>query len=111
MMDKDKALELMRANRAKANNGVVLRTINLMRHQYERLADVKYALPEIAGGDYKDSINYLHQAGYIRLRLCNTKDVVKEFADIDDYTALEAKLTADGIRLLGGVSNDGMVDV
>lgn len=111
MIDKNKTLELMRANRAKANNGLVLRTINLMRHQYEHLADVKYALPEIAEGDYKDSINYLHQAGYIKLRLRGTKDVVGDFADVDDYTALEAKLTADGIRLLGGAVSDGMVDV
>lgn len=110
MMDKDKKIELMRANRAKANNGAVLRTINLMRHQYERLADVKYALPEIAEGDYKDSINYLHQAGYIRLRNYSNKDVVRDFADVDDYTALEAKVTAEGIRLLGGAVSDGMVD-
>lgn len=110
MIDKNKAMELMRANRCKDNNGAVLRTINLMRHQYERLADVKYALPEITDGDYKDSINYLHQAGYIRLRVCDTKDVVRDFADVADYEALEAKVTAEGIRLLGGVISDGMVD-
>lgn len=109
-MDKNKAMELMRANRAKANNGAVLRTVNLMRHKYERLDDVKYALPEITEGDYKDSINYLHQAGYIQLRVCGTKDAVTEFGDVDDYRSLEAKVTADGIRLLGGVIGDGMVD-
>lgn len=111
MIDKNKAMELIRASRCKANNGAVLRTINLMRHKYERLEDVKYALPELSEADYKDSINYLHQAGYIRLRSYDTHEVIKDFGDIDTYASLESKVTADGIRLLAGVVVDGMVEI
>ena len=107
-MNNTEMLRKMRAGRFVENNGRVLRTINILRHKYEKLQDVKYALDaEMSESEYLDCINYLTEAGYIALR----DTAAKEPANIDDadYTRLEAKVTALGIRLLGGVVDDKMV--
>lgn len=107
-MDKQDMLRRMRAGKFIDNNGQVLRTINILRHKYERLQDVKYAL-EISESDYLDSINFLSEAGYIHLRDVGSKQTAT-IAD-SDYDQLEAKLTEKGIRLLGGEIHDQMVKV
>lgn len=48
-------------------------------------------------------------AGYIKLRHVTTREEL-HLEDADDYTDLEAKVTATGIRLLGGEIHDRMVD-
>lgn len=105
-MDNQAALRKMRAGKFIENNGCVLRTINILRHKYERLKDVKYAL-DMSEQEYLDSINFLSEAGYIHLRDVVTK-LTATIADTD-YDQLEAKLTEKGIRLLGGQINDQMV--
>lgn len=107
-MDNNEMLRKMRAGRFVENNGRVLRTINILRHKYEELKDVKYALDtEMSETEYLDCINYLTESGYISLRDIATK-APANIADAD-YTRLEAKVTALGIRLLGGAINDEMV--
>jgi hypothetical protein len=58
---------------------------------------------------FLDCINYLSQEGYIVLRLIS-HDKPAQLAD-HDYTELEALVSSKGIRLLGGVICDEMVDV
>jgi hypothetical protein len=107
-VDNDEMLRKMRAGRFVTNNGIVLRTINILRHKYEQLKDVRYALDtEMSETEYLDCINYLTEAGYIALRDIATKEPAN-IADAD-FTRLEAKVTALGIRLLGGAINDEMV--
>lgn len=107
-MDNNEMLRKMRAGRFIENNGKVLRTVNILRHKYEKLKDVRYALDtEMSETEYLDCINYLTEAGYIALRDIASKEPAN-IAD-DDYTRLEAKVTAVGIRLLGGAINDEMV--
>lgn len=108
MDDKD-AIKRMRQGQFVANNGRVLRIINLLRHKYERLQDVKYAIPDVPEDRFLDSINFLDAAGYIKLRHVTTREEL-HLEDADDYTDLEAKVTATGIRLLGGEIHDRMVD-
>lgn len=91
------------------NNGRVLRTINILRHTYNKLKGIKYALEDISEDELLDSINFLYEEGYIQLR----NAVTKEASDIADsnYTALEAKLTGKGIRLLAGGIHDPLVSI
>ena len=110
-MDRDDILKNIRRSAFKANNGRVLRTINILRTKYVRLRDVKYALPEIDEGEYLDCVNYLHESAYIELRDIESKtDCVTGLAD-HDYKDMEAKLSAAGIRLLAGGVKDDCVEV
>ena len=92
------------------NNGRVLRTINILRHQYERLDDISLALSDMPEERYMDCINFLTEAGYIKLRNVTSKQAIAGIEDCD-YKMLEAKLTEKGIRLLSGSITDEMVDV
>ncbi len=107
-MDNKALLRKMRASEFAANNGRVLRTINILRHRYERLSGVGAALDEISEVDFLDCINFLSDEGYIVLRNVYSHQTV-ELADAEDYRDLEAKVTAKGIRLLGGEIIDKMV--
>jgi hypothetical protein len=100
----EKQMQLVRAGNFKENNGSVMRTINMLRHQYHKLKSVEYALPEITKGEITDSVNYLFEAGYIHLRTIVTKEKA-DLADCD-FDDLEAKLTSKGISLLAGAIND-----
>lgn len=110
MRTEDEVLKRMRQGQYAADNGLVLRTINLLRHKYERLRDVQYALPALSERQLLDSVNYLTESGYIRLRHVSSH-VETRLEDADDYAELEAKVTAVGIRLLDGAINDSLVDV
>ena len=71
------------------------------------MKNVKYALPAISEGELLDSINFLDEAGYIKLRNTLTKDPAS-LADVN-YEELEAKLTDKGIRLLAGGITDSCI--
>lgn len=108
-MGNDELLKKMKAARFIENNGRVLRTINILRHQYEQLKDIKFALDSLEESKYLDCINFLSEAGYIKLRTVAGK--MPAAIEDTDYTQLEAKLTEKGIRLLSGHLVDEMVDV
>ena len=106
-MNKDDMIAKMRAGRFIENNGRILRAINVLHEKYVGLEGVLYALPEIDEDDLLKAVNYLQDEGYIHVR-----DIVsKEPVLISDasYKALEARLTAKGIRLLAGVMKDPVV--
>ena len=101
----------LRAGNFVRNNGKVLRTVNILRFKYNKLAGMQSVLEDggITEDEFLDSINFLAEEGYIHLRLVSTK----ENASLSDeeYTALEAKLTGKGIRLLAGGCSDDMIEV
>lgn len=106
-MENNELLQKMRAAEFRENNGYVLRVINILRHNYEKLSSVKMAMEDMDEGSFLDSINFLSEEGYIRLRDIAGK---QETALSDaDYHSLEAKVTAKGIRLLGGELTDKLV--
>lgn len=90
------------------NNGKVLRTVNILRLKYNKLTGVQSVLEDdgIAEDEFLDSVNFLAEEGYIHLRRISNKEPAA-LADTD-YTALEAKLTGKGIRLLAGGIEDDM---
>lgn len=101
--------DIIAAGRFVTNNGIVLRNINLMHHQYLKLSDIKYVLTTMPENEYIDSINYLSMSGYIKLRHIKTKQPA-DIADVD-YTEIESKLTQKGINLLLGYSTDELVSL
>lgn len=107
MDNRDKMMRRMRAGKCIETNGRVLRAINLLRHKYERLTDVHYALYDVDERSYLDSINYLTEAGYIKLRRIDSHTPAT--IEDEEWTELEAKLTDKGIQLLGGQIADKMV--
>ena len=108
MNDKD-MLGKMKTGKFIKNNGLVLRTINILRYKFERLEEVKYALDDMPENEYLDSLNYLCESEYIQLRHIKSKKNA-ELSD-KDISELEAKLTDKGIKLLGGKSFDELVEV
>ncbi len=94
-----------------ANNGKVLRTINILRIKYNKLDGVQRVLKDsgICEDEFLDSVNFLSEEGYIDLRDISSKEPVS-IADID-YELVEAKLTGKGIRLLAGGISDNMIEV
>ena len=93
------------------NNGLVLRTINILRTKYNKLTAVGSALRGngVEEGEFLDSVNFLQEEGYIHLREISSK-AVASLSDFD-YVTLEAKVTAKGIRLLAGGIDDTMIEV
>ncbi len=108
-MDMERQKQLIKAGNFKENNGAVMRAINLLRHEFHKLSRVQYALPDIEKGDIVDSVNYLHEEGYIHLRVILTKEP-SSLAD-SCFEDLEAKLTSKGIRLLVGGTQDPVVGI
>lgn len=110
MAKNDEMLKKLRAGNFIENNGKVLRDINLLRHQFIELKSVRRVrVDELSEQEFLDCINYLSQEGYISLRDMASKTDTR-LADAD-YTKLEALVTSKGIRLLGGIIHDEMVDV
>lgn len=101
----------LRAGNFVANNGRVLRTINILRYKYNKLRGISYALSDLQEDEMLDCINYLAEAGYIELRHIETKQAVASGLADHDYRMLEAKLTAKGISLLAFGVQDPMVEV
>ena len=110
MSNREEILKKIRAGNFVENNGKVIRDINLLRHEFIALKKVyRVRAGELSEQEFLDCINYLSQEGYITLR----DTVTKSDARLSDtnYTTLEALVTGKGIRLLGGVIIDKMVDV
>lgn len=108
-MDSKEMLKRMEAGAFIANNGRVLRTINIIKGKYIKLSQVRYALPNATFEDIFKSINFLAEEDYIHVRRTESKEV----ANISDFNFddLEAKLSGKGIRLLCGDLKDRAVDV
>lgn len=104
MTEKD-ILQKMRADDFVKNNGKVLRAINIGRPRYNRLESLRSALePDIDRSQFSDCVNYLSEAGYITLRRIGDK--LPASVSDDDIGEIEAKVSAEGIRLLNGKKND-----
>ena len=102
--------EQMRKNKFIKNNGSVIRAINLLRTDYVKLYDVGTALePQVTLSEVQDSVNYLHESGYIRLVKIRSLQPVDCLGD--DFDNLAAKLTAKGIQLINGAIDDPCIDL
>ena len=107
-MDKETLNRRISAGNFVENNGSVLRAVNILKTKFNRLKDIKYAL-NIEKNDIENSINYLHEAGYLHLR--NSENRQPSSLSDDNFDVLEGKLTAKGIQLLAGVISDECVEI
>lgn len=107
-MDKETLNKRISAGNFVENNGSVLRAVNILKTKFNRLKDIRYAL-NIDKSDIENSINYLHEAGYLHLRTIDGH-IASSLAD-SNFEDMEAKLTAKGIQLLAGVIEDECVEV
>lgn len=108
MVNEKDIIRKMRADSFVKNNGVVLRAINIGRITYNRLEQLRNALePDIDKADFCDCVNYLAESKYITLRRCDNKQPAN-IAD-DDIDDIEAKVSAEGIKLLAGKTADPCV--
>ncbi len=110
-MDKEAMQKRLSAGNFIANNGRVLRTINILRWKYNKLRGIAYALPDLQEDEILDCVNYLQEAGYIELRHIESKAEVKTGLADYDYKLLEAKLTDKGIALLAYGIKDPLIEV
>ena len=91
------------------NNGRILRAINMLRTQFVSLSDLYLGISsDVRENEYTDSINYLTEIEFIKIRHKATK-AETSLAD-DMLSDLEAKLTAKGIKFLAGKINDECVE-
>ena len=109
MTNNDK--QRLKAGNFVRNNGRVLRTINILRHKYNKLSGIQNVLEEdgITEDEFLDSVNFLALEGYIHLLdVANQNDA--SLSDCHSET-LEGRLTGKGIRLLAGGIEDTMIEV
>ena len=102
-------MQRIKAKRFVKNNGLVLRTINILRVEYHKLEEVLFALSDVEEHDFLDSVNYLFLSEYILLRDIKSRQPA-DIADVP-YERLEAKLSPKGIKLLEGKIEDNSVEV
>lgn len=107
-MNPEKMIKKARAANFVSNNGKVLRGVNMLRIDFNKLESIRAALG-FDTDDYADSINYLIESGYIRIRHCDTHKEV-ELADYP-MDEIEGKLTQKGIQLLAGAIEDPCITV
>ncbi len=92
------------------NNGIVLKGINLLRTQYVALSEIRYALePTISEPELRDCINYLSECRYIKMRNIRSKQDTT-LADCE-FDEIEAKVSAEGIKIIACVKADDCIDV
>lgn len=109
-MENNELTERIRQKKFFRNNGMVLKGINMLRTQYVRLTDLRYALePSLSESELLDSINYLTEGGYINTRNCRTKQEIT-LADCP-FDELEAKVSHEGIQIIACTRTDPCIDV
>ena len=109
-METKEMTERIRRKKFFRNNGVVLKGINLLRTQYVLLSELKYALePTMTEPELRDSINYLSESGYIKMRNIRSKQNTT-LADCN-FDEIEAKVSADGIKIIACVRTDECIEV
>lgn len=107
-MDPNAIMKKARAANFIENNGKVLRGINMIRIDFNKLSSIRTALG-IDDDEFADSVNYLIEANFIRIRHCDTHKPV-ELADYG-MDEIEGKLTQKGIQLLAGAIEDPCITV
>lgn len=107
-MNPEQMMKKARAADFVENNGKVLRGVNMLRTDFNKLSSIRAALG-LDIDDFADSINYLIESGYIRIRNIDTK----KDAELADYgmDEIEGKLTAKGIQLLAGAIEDPCINI
>lgn len=112
-MNREEMMRKIRANEFPRNNGHVLSCINLLdRRDFSPLERVMTGVRSwgVEKAEFLDSIHFLRLSGYIETRTIEGKKPDADLAD-HDYSEIEARVSAKGIRLLQGSITDECVIV
>lgn len=92
-----------------ANNGRIVRTVNVLKGKWVSLHVVKEALTEISGSDFDESLIYLDRADYIEIRSIHTRRITRA----EDAVLEESEITLShkGIKLANYYIQDEAVRV
>lgn len=107
-MDKEELTRRVEAGTFAADNGRVLRTINILRGCDIKLHSLQYALPDIPAEALRETLFYLQDAGYIQAH-DSVRHLRADVAESSDSIAV--RLTAKGIQLLKGYASDPAVHI
>lgn len=108
-MDADNLKKHLQQYTFRENNGLVLRTVNMLKPRESTVGNVRYLMQGEPQEAVQNSLNYLTEAGYIRI----TGPKGEPFPGQLDDTAkgYRITLTAAGIEILMGVQESSSVDV
>ncbi len=107
-MDRNELNRRIEAGTFAADNGRVLRTVNILKGRDISVKALRYALPEIEDGPLAETLFYLQDAGYLSAR----DAVSRKFRDISEGDeSLRVRLTAKGMQLLKGYLSDPAVRI
>lgn len=108
-MDKAELMRRIDAGTFAANNGNVLRTINILAGKEIKLRSLQNALSDMQPGALAESLFYLQDQGFIKARNVYSK-IDADVADAD-YEDTEVRITAKGMQLLKGYATDPAVTI
>lgn len=86
-----------------------MRVFNIISSDYHTLKELAHALPNIKRGELIESVNYLHESGYLHI-VSIDDNTPSSLADLN-FDALKAKLTKTGIQLLYYVITDPCIEL
>ena len=94
-MNREQEKRRLRAGAFMVNNGRVLMTINLLREKYNALRSVEKGLKAegIERQEFIDSVNFLHEEGYIYLRDMESREPAN-LADVEYPARASGSLAA-----------------
>ena len=91
------------------NNGQIMRTVNILKPQESTVGNIQYLMQGETCEAIQNSLNYLIEAGYIRVKGPRGEPFPGQLNDsCKDY---HITLTAAGLELLMGVQESPAVDV
>lgn len=108
-MEKDRLLKGIDSVKFKKTNGKILRIINMLEGEYTNLGIIYDILNNIRLDEFHRSVVYLLKAKYIEIRNEDTKELVNS-ENISNKNC-EATLTASGIRLSMGFTEDEAIEM
>lgn len=110
-MDREEMKNRLLKSEFAANNGRMIRTINVLRGNFVNLYSIEEALKSyIDRASFEESLIYLYKSCYIEIR---KKENGKTISSLEKlyYKNLEVSLTQKGIKLAKGYIADEAVDV
>lgn len=110
MTEKEEILSRARSETFRRNNGKVMRVFNVLEGQFIPLTSAQDAAVtwQLGEDEFMRSLNFLVEAGYIKLRTVRGHTPVEELSDTR-WELLEGKFTAAGIRLAECDIQDSLV--
>lgn len=91
------------------NNGKILRYVNMMKPKESTVGNIRFLMQGETQEDLVNSLNYLTEAGYIRVEGPKGEPFPGQIDDTSKGYSLS--LTAAGMELLMGVQESPAVDV